>query len=117
MVVAMYELMGPLFLFALVMSLTPGPNGVMIRASAGNFGFRRVIPHMLRITLGFVFLLVAVGLGLAGLVQAEPRLHTFVKYAGAAYFLYLAWRIARANADGAASARPKPIGFFEALMF
>src|SRR5262245_29344466 len=110
-------LLGPLVLFASVMSLTPGPNVVMVTASAANFGFRRVVPHMLGITLGFGLLVMAVGLGLAGLFQAEPRLHTALKYAGGAYLLYLAWRIARATGSGAAAARAKPIGFLEATLF
>jgi threonine/homoserine/homoserine lactone efflux protein len=110
-------LLGPLILFAAVMSLTPGPNVVMVTASAANFGFRRVIPHMLGITLGFGTLVMAVGLGLAGLVQAEPKVHTALKYVGGAYLLYLAWRIARAEAYGDAAVRTKPIGFIEALLF
>ena len=36
----------------------------------------------------------AAGFGLAGLFQAGPRLHALLKYAGTAYLLYLAWRIA-----------------------
>ena len=40
-------MLGPLLLFSSVMSLTPGPNVVMVTASAANFGFRPVIPHML----------------------------------------------------------------------
>jgi threonine/homoserine/homoserine lactone efflux protein len=110
-------LLGPLLLFSSVMSLTPGPNVVMVTASAANFGFRRVIPHMLGITLGFGLLVMAVGLGLAGLFQAEPRLHLVLKYAGGAYLLYLAWRIARAQGAGSAGAQAKPIGFLEAVLF
>jgi threonine/homoserine/homoserine lactone efflux protein len=110
-------LLGPLVLFAAVMSLTPGPNVVMVTASAVNFGFRRVIPHMLGITLGFGLLVMGVGLGLASLFQAEPRLHAALKYAGAAYLLYLAGRIARADGAGGAAIRPKPIGFVEAALF
>lgn len=87
-------LFGPLILFAATMCLTPGPNVVMITASAVNFGFRRAIPHVLGVTFGFGFLVMAVGLGFARLLQAEPRLHVALKYAGAAYLLYLAWRIA-----------------------
>jgi threonine/homoserine/homoserine lactone efflux protein len=113
----MHELIGPLVLFAAVMCLTPGPNVIMITASAANFGFRRAIPHMLGITFGFGFLVAAVGLGLAGLIHAAPRLHTVLRYAGAAYLLYLAWCIARADARSGASARAKPIGLFEAALF
>ncbi len=112
----MIELLGPLVLFAAAMCLTPGPNVVMITASAANFGFRRAIPHMLGITLGFGFLVVAAGFGLAGLVHAEPRLHAALKYAGAAYLLYLAWRIARADAASGDATRARPIGFFEAAL-
>ena len=113
----MYELMGPLVLFAAVMSLTPGPNVVMVTASAANFGFRRVIPHLLGVTLGFGCMVMVVGLGFAGLVRAEPRMHATLKYIGAAYLLYLAWRIAHADAASGASTRATPIGFVEAALF
>src|SRR5688572_33141646 len=102
-------LLGPLLLFSSVMSLTPGPNVVMVTASAANFGFRPVIPHMLGITLGFGLLVMAVGLGLAGLFQAEPRLHLALRYLGGTYLLYLAWRIATASGSGGGTARAKPI--------
>ncbi len=113
----MYELLGPLVLFAAVMSLTPGPNVVMVTASAANFGFRKVIPHMLGITLGFFAMVMAVGLGLAGVVHAEPRLHTALKFIGAAYLVYLAWRIARADSGSSAPAHAEPIRFGEAALF
>jgi len=110
------ETLAPLVLFAAVMSLTPGPNVVMVTASAANFGFRRVIPHMLGITLGFAIMVVTVGLGLLGFVHAAPHLHALIKYAGVVYLLYLAWRIARADAHGAAPLA-RPIGFIEAALF
>jgi threonine/homoserine/homoserine lactone efflux protein len=113
----MHELLGPLVLFAVAMCLTPGPNVVMVTASAVNFGFRRAIPQMLGVTLGFGVMIMAAGFGLAGLFQAEPRLHTVLKYAGATYLLYLAWRIAQADSAGSDSARARPINFVEAVLF
>ena len=53
-----------LMVFAFVMSVTPGPNNVMLLASGVNYGFQRSIPHMLGITFGFSFMIVVVGLGL-----------------------------------------------------
>lgn len=112
----MGELLGPLVLFAVAMTLTPGPNVVLVTASAANFGFRRTVPQMMGITFGFGSMSMATGLGLAGLILAEPRLHLGLKYAGAIYLLYLAWRIARADA-ASASPRAKPVGFLEATLF
>jgi threonine/homoserine/homoserine lactone efflux protein len=111
------DLLGPLVLFAAAMCLTPGPNVVMVTASAANFGFRRTVPQMLGITLGFGFMIMAAGFGLAGLFHAEPRLHAVLKYAGATYLLYLAWRIAQADAASSGSKRAKPINFVEAVLF
>ena len=113
----MGELLGPLVLFAAAMCLTPGPSVVLVTASAANFGFRRAVPLMLGITLGFGVMVMAVGFGLAGLFQAEPRLHTMLKYAGAAYLLYLAWRIAHAHAASGGAAGARPIALVEAVLF
>jgi threonine/homoserine/homoserine lactone efflux protein len=110
-------LLGPLVLFAAAMCFTPGPNVIMITASAANFGFRRAIPQMLGITLGFGFMIMAGGVGLATLLHAAPRLHMGLKYAGAAYLLYLAWRIARADPARGGSKRAKPFSFVEAVLF
>lgn len=113
----MQDSFAPLVLFAAVMTLTPGPNVVLVTASGATFGFRRTIPQMLGITLGFGLMVVAAGLGMAGLVSAEPRLHLALKYAGAAYLLYLAWRIARAKPGANGFARSRPISFVEAWLF
>jgi threonine/homoserine/homoserine lactone efflux protein len=113
----MHELLGPLVLFAAAMCLTPGPNVVMVTASSANFGFRRTVPQMLGVTLGFGAMIMVAGLGLAGLFHAEPRLHTLLKYAGACYLLYLAWRIARAEPASGDRTRARPIGFAAAMLF
>src|SRR5690349_17481582 len=113
----MHDLLGPLILFAAAMCLTPGPNVVMVTASAANFGFRRTIPQILGITIGFAIMIVAAGLGLAGLFRAEPRLHLALKYAGALYLCYLAWRIARADVKSGSGTRARPINFIEAMLF
>jgi threonine/homoserine/homoserine lactone efflux protein len=109
--------LGPLLLFAAAVTLTPGPNVVMITASAANFGFRRTVPQMLGITLAFGLMTLAAGLGVVGLVRAEPRLHSALKYVGAAYLVYLAWRIGRADAHGGGPTRARPISFAEAALF
>ena len=63
-----------LLIFAFVASATPGPNNVMLLASGVNFGFRRTIPHMLGIAMGFAALLLSVGFGLGALLVIYPDL-------------------------------------------
>lgn len=106
-----------LLLFAFAGSFTPGPNNLMLLASGVNFGFRRTIPHMLGITLGFLVLMLCVGFGLGALLAAAPTLHTALKIAGAAYLLYLAWRIATSSGFGEASGSGRPMSFIEAAGF
>jgi threonine/homoserine/homoserine lactone efflux protein len=105
--------------FALVASATPGPNNFMLLASGANFGFRRTIPHMVGISVGFTILLVAVGFGLGALFHAFPALRNVLKIAGAAILLYLAWKIgsARKMSKGGDENAAKPMSFFAAAMF
>ncbi|MEG3002849.1 MAG: hypothetical protein RR855_20105, partial [Comamonas sp.] len=54
----------PLAMFAIVSSITPGPNNVMLTASGATFGYRRTLPHMLGISLGGAAMLLLIGAGL-----------------------------------------------------
>jgi len=105
-------------LFALVTSITPGPNNTMLLASGVNFGFNRTIPHMLGITCGFFSLVLAVGLGLGAVFQTYPLLYTVLRYVGAAYLMYLAWKIAHSGpvSDNGAGDH-KPISYWGAAAF
>lgn len=113
----MPDRLGPLVLFAAAMTLTPGPNVVLVTASGAIFGFRRTIPQMLGITLGFGLMVLIGGLGLAGLVRAAPGLHTALKFVGAAYLACLAWHIGRADGGAGPGGRARPISFLEAWLF
>ena len=83
-----------LLVYAFVTSITPGPNNFMLLASGVNFGFKRTIPHMFGIGVGFFSLLLGVGFGLGALLKTFPSLYTVLKFAGGAYLIYLAWQIA-----------------------
>ena len=104
--------------FALVMFFTPGPNNIMLLSSGLTYGFRRTIPHIAGITIGFAFMVGAVGLGLGTVFLTYPALQTILKYAGAAYLLYLAAVIAFSGPArrGERDARG-PMTFWGAAMF
>ena len=68
-----------LVVFSFVSSITPGPNNLMLMTSGANVGFKKTIPHMLGITLGFGLMVFLVGIGLMGLFNAYPVTHTLLK--------------------------------------
>ena len=103
--------------FAVVAGFTPGPNNLMLAASGANFGVRRTLPHLLGIVFGFPLLLLAVGLGLGAMFQRHPETHAVMKFVGAVFLIYLAWRIASASPDTSDSAIGRPLTFLEAFLF
>jgi threonine/homoserine/homoserine lactone efflux protein len=107
-------------LFALVTSITPGPNNLMLLASGVNHGIRATVPHLMGVNLGFLVLLLSVGLGLGAVFERYPAVYALMKWLGVAYLLYLAWGMARSGPPGeagGASAGPRPMGFWAAASF
>jgi threonine/homoserine/homoserine lactone efflux protein len=91
---------------------------MMLLASGVNFGFNRTVPHILGISCGFFSLVLAVGLGLGAAFEAYPLLYTILRYAGAMYLLYLAWKIATSGpASDASGQEGKPQTFMQAALF
>ena len=106
----------PLLTYVATMSVTPGPNNLMLAASGVNFGFRRTVPHMLGISIGHG-IQVAIVAGLLAWVMAwldEMRLGLVL--AGCAYLLWLAWRQAQAGQPGGGKSA-QPLGFVGAALF
>lgn len=112
-----YEIFTALAAFAFVTSITPGPNNLMLMASGANFGFRRTIPHMLGVGLGFVFMLILVGCGLVQIFEIYPVSGTILKIVSVIYMLYLAWKIAISAPPETAEIASKPITFVQAALF
>jgi threonine/homoserine/homoserine lactone efflux protein len=104
--------------FVFVMFFTPGPNNIMLMSSGLTHGFRRTLPHMAGVTLGFAFMIASVGVGLGAVFVAYPMLETTLKYAGAVYLVYLAIVIATSAPTTAENApRRGPMTFWGAAMF
>lgn len=113
----MWDLVWSVAPFALSMTGSPGPNNVLVAASATNFGITRTLPQILGFTAGLGLMILAMGLGLGEILRHFPWLHDGLKIVGAGYLLYLAWRIARANAPGAGGDKSRPLSFLEGMLF
>lgn len=113
----MFAVLPALALFAFVSSITPGPNNFMLMSSGVNFGFRRTIPHFLGVGLGVAVMILLIGLGLAQLFVRFPPLLLVLKWGGAAYLIFLAYKIARSAPPQAGQAPAQPFTFVQAAAF
>jgi threonine/homoserine/homoserine lactone efflux protein len=104
------------FAAAIPAFFTPGPNNLMLMTSSARFGVRRTVPHMVGICLGFPLMVFLVGLGLGEVFEQFPVLKTILKFAAAAYFLWMAWTLLGLKLHDAAG-RERPMRVHEAALF
>jgi threonine/homoserine/homoserine lactone efflux protein len=112
-----WELFSALFAFAAISSFTPGPNNTLLMASGINHGLSKTLPMMLGVIIGFPAMIAVVGFGLAQIFQVYPILYTAMKYLGAAYLLWLAWKIAMSTPSASGENTAQPLSFFQAAGF
>ncbi|TYL49468.1 LysE family translocator [Marinomonas sp. IMCC 4694] len=110
-------------MFSFVMSVTPGPNNIMLLASGAQFGFRRTLPHMIGIGVGMATLISSALLGLGALFILYPPLYLALKWVGGAYLVWLAWKIASAPVSqetihvSEKREESKPMAWWQAALF
>src|ERR1700739_2481547 len=113
-----HELLIAFILFPIVMFITPGPNNIMVLSSGLTYGFRRTVPHIAGITIGFAFMIAAVGLGFGTIFVAFPVLQIILQYARGAYLVYLAIAIALSGPPKTTAADGRgPMTFWGAALF
>ena len=112
------EILTAFMAFAFVTSVTPGPNNLMLMNSGASFGIRKTVPHVLGIVVGFICMLLLVGLGIMQIFQRFPVSYDILKILSIAYLLYLAFKIATSHTTLEHNAtKTKPFSFIQAAMF
>jgi threonine/homoserine/homoserine lactone efflux protein len=106
-----------LSLFCVVAGVSPGPNNMMLMASGVNYGVRRTLPHLCGVVFGFALMVALVGLGLDAIFRRAPWALPVMRWAGATYLLWLAWRIANSGAVKEGVAAGRPLGALGAAAF
>jgi threonine/homoserine/homoserine lactone efflux protein len=97
-------------IFGVVAAVTPGPSNVMLTAAGANAGVLRGLPCLLGVTLGMGLMMFLVPLGLGSVVLAHPLALRALNWGGAAFLLWLAWKIATSRSLDA-TASSDPVGF------
>lgn len=107
-------------LFAFVMSVTPGPNNIMLLASGAQFGYQKTLPHIFGIIIGIACLLASILFGLGIVFEQFPMLYDVLKVVGSIYLFWLAWKITTASSDPSTlghQAKSEPMSLLSASCF
>jgi len=105
--------------YTLVMSITPGPNNIMLLASGARFGMRRTLPHLFGVSAGFTLQTVAVCAGLGVVLEWAPGLQAWLTWIGVGFMGWLAFKLLNAAPPGSAgsASAARPISVVEAMLF
>ncbi len=78
--------------YALITAFTPGPNNIMSLSNAGRLGIKRSVPFSFGVLAGFSTVMVLCTVLSTTLYSALPSIEMPMRFIGAAYMLYLAWK-------------------------
>ena len=77
--------------FALAMSISPGPVNLVALSAGAQYGFRASLRHVVGATLGFILLLLLMGLGLGAALSHWPVALGGIRWGGILFLCYMAW--------------------------
>lgn len=94
---------------------TPGPANMALMTTGARYGFRAALPFVAGVALGKQLVIWPVGFGLMELAEQAPWVFEALKYASAAYIIWLAWRVANMRLGTVGEATTAP-GFAAGLI-
>ena len=112
-----FELFASISIYYIIMYATPGPNNSILTASGIKFGFIKTIPNIFGIPTGHGIQLTLVCFGLGSLFLQFPYLLDILKYIGATYLLYLAWKMFGSLNIQITESKSSPLRYYEAILF
>ncbi len=111
-------------LFAFASAFTPGPNNFLLMSSGALFGFKRTLPHISGVAIGFNIVMLAAIFGMGALVARFPWSLHLVKITGALWLGWLGVKFMIAALKSKApksmktqAIRARPFRFYEAILF
>lgn len=102
---------------ALLIVLTPGPNMIYLLSRSICQGRKAGVISLFGVMAGFFVHVLAAALGLTALFMAVPMAYELLKWAGAAYLLYMAWQAVKPGASSPFEARQLPVDSPRRLFF
>ena len=105
--------------FTLSTVSSPGPNNIMLLSSGLTFGYKKTIPHMFGIMIGFPFMVLLVGLGLGLVFEKFPIIFSILKIVGILYLFWMAFKVAtnKGSLEVKEGEKSKPFTFLQSAAF
>ena len=79
--------------YVLITTFTPGPNNIMSMSNASRYGFKKSLKFNFGVYIGDIIILALCGLFSVTLFKLIPAIKPYMTFIGAAYILWLAWKI------------------------
>ena len=105
------ETLGAFLAASVVMGLAPGPDILFVLTQSALYGARAGFATTCGLITGLFVHITAVSLGVAALFQSSETAFNVLKFAGAAYLLYLAWLSFRSGTSKASLQRAQFPGY------
>ncbi|MEI7264528.1 LysE family translocator [Pectobacterium carotovorum] len=104
------------FSYVTVMSITPGPNNLLLATSGVNFGLRRTLPMLMGILIGCALQTALMGVALELLLSWLSMIRLPLTVLGCVYLLWLSWKIVRSSAPEL-QGRVQPMTVLQGTLF
>ena len=98
------------------LGFTPGPNNAVASYSAFNFGFKKTIPLIIGVGLGYTVLVILINFVLISVFKEFPIIQEIIRILGTIFLIYLAYKIATANVSNNQNKR-NPVTFYDTFIF
>mgnify|MGYP001487984234 CR=1 FL=1 len=112
----MYSQITPLVLFAIAASFSPGPNNIVTSYTSFNFGFKKTIPTMLGVVIGWMTLVIFLQMGSGVIFKQFEEIQIIIKIFGSIYLLYMAYKLSSSKTISGKSTA-KPVTFMNTFFF
>ena len=106
------ELYAAYLVACLIVVLVPGPTVTLILANSIRHGTRAGLLNVLGTQVGLALMIGVVGLGLTSLMEAAGHWFDWLRLAGAAYLIWLGWKMIRSSGGDSGEAPSRPRGGF-----
>ena len=112
----MYSQLFPLILFAIAASFSPGPNNIVTSYTSFNFGFKKTIPTMLGVVIGWMLLVIFLQMSSGIIFKKFKEIQITIKILGSIYLLFMAYKISFSD-NITTKTTLKPVTFLSTFFF